>query len=317
MQQQSRGFLKKAVTGRTLYVTSLLVTVAGWLIAFVLSPQDGMGGTLAALLLYIIAGGILVGINRTFMLIRPQLFVQMSVFFILLAVYVPLHRLSVGVPASLCFLAALYSLFMSYRSTYAPAWVFHSFAAIGLCTVFVPRFSWLLPLFWFGASLFHSLNLKGFVASVLGWLLPFWFLAAYAVFTGDARVLLRPLEGILHFEIGGYGGVLSQWPLWVYAALLFAVCSVHCMNVSTEDKVHERYCLLFLVVSGVSSVVLTLLQPGLSHVMLPILLLCTSLLGGKFMTTGSSRSSNVFFIVMTVLLLPLFLYNVVWMPLLS
>lgn len=315
MQQQSRGLLRKVVTGRALYVTSFLVTVAGWLAAFVLSPQDDMDGTLSALSLYLVVGYMLFFINRTFMLIRPQLSVQMSVFFILLAVYVPLHRMSVGVLVSLCFLVALYALFKSYRSAYAPAWVFHSFVVIGLCTVFVPRFSWLVPLFWFGASLFRSMDLKGFVASVLGWMLPFWFLAAYAVFTGDAGVLLHSLEGIWRFDTGNYGLLLSQWPLWVYAILLFVVCSSHCMNVSTEDKMQEHYCLLFLVASGAFSIALTLLQPGMSSITMPVLLLCVSMLGGKFMTTGSSRSANVFFIVMTVLLVPLFLYNMVWMHL--
>ena len=315
MQQQSRGFLRKVVTDRSLPVTSLLVTVAGWLTAFVLSPQDGMGGTLAALLLYLVAGCMLVAVNYTFVLIRPQSFVQMSVFLVLLAVYVPLHRLSVGVTASLCFILALYALFMSYQRTDAPVWVFRAFVVIGLCTVFVPRFSWLVPLFWFGASLFRSMSLKGFVASVLGWLLPFWFLSAYAALAGDAGLLLRPLEGIIVFETGGYGMLLSQWPLWAYATLLFVVCSSHCMTTSSEDKIQERCYLQFLSAAGAFSIVLTLLQPRLSDIMLPILLLCTGMLCGRFMTTGSSRSSNVFFIVMTVLLVPLFLYNMVWMHL--
>lgn len=315
MQQQSRGFLKKVVTGRSLYVTALLVTVAGWFMAFELSPQDDMGGTLTALLLYLVAGCLLVGINRTFLLIRPQLLIQASVFFVLLAVYVPLHSLSTGVTASLCFLLALYALFMSYESSNAPAWVFHSFAAIGLCSVFVPRFSWLVPLFLFGASLFRFMGLKSFLASVLGWLLPFWLLAAYAVLVGDTGLLLRPLKGILSFESGGYDVLLSQWPLWAYATLLFIVCSFYCMTASLDDKIRERCYLQFFSAAGVFAIVLTLLQPGLSGIMLPILLLCTSMLCGRFMVSGNSRASNVFFIVMAVLLVPLFIYNMVWMHL--
>lgn len=309
MRQRSRTFLRRVGASRVSFMVSILIAVACWLLSCVVSPADNALNNVLSFLLYGAAGYLLIALNNTFAIIRLRGSIQTSVFFILMAVCVPLNHMSPGIATLFSFLAATAVLFLSFQRTESAGYLFYSFLVIGLCSLYVPKFTWLVPLFWIGSYLFQSLNLKSFLASLLGWMLPFWFLSAYAGYKGDISLLLQPLDEIITFHHIDYSHLSGCWPMLAYLLFVYMVIAVHCLYTAMEEKIQTRSYLHFFIVAVLFVAAIIFLQPQMVEEMLPLLIMCVSVLAGRFISIASSRASNVFFIVALLLLLPLFAFS--------
>lgn len=263
-----------------------------------------------SLLLYAVAGCLLIGLNNTYALIRMRASVQTAVFYLLVAVCPVLQLVCGSGWLVICFCLAVYFLFSSYQSP-LPGALFHSFLFLGAGSMLFPPLVWLSPLFWLGAWQFQSLTPRSFFASLMGWSLPFWFLLGYAYCYGQMELFVRPFAELVQFR----SWCADDYPLWVLATagylLLLYLCSlVHCIVARCEDKLRTRSYLNFLLYLCFFLFVGMGVQPTWSIHLLALLLVCISILAGHLFVLTSSRFTNALFIVMFVLLFVLWGLNV-------
>ena len=286
----------------------ILISIGCWAVTYVLSgasvwqllPGFALGGLI---------GYLLVEMNNAFALIRVRASAQTSLYFLLVSICPALYSLYRGQVAAACLLLTLIFLFRSYRGERTSACLFHAFVFAGVSSLFVPQLMLLIPFLWIGAYNLRSLNAKSWVASILGWMLPYWFLLSYAYLTNRMELFFSPFKRLASFsQIGGWENA-SQWVTLAYVGMLFIAGAVHAVALGDEDKLSTRSYLRFLVLLGVCGVVLIVLQPALYKQLLPLLWICASIVGGRLFILSRGRIANIFFVCSVIGAFLLFAFN--------
>ena len=262
-----------------------------------------------SLLLCGATGYFLIVLNNMFALIRMRASVQTAIYFLLVTACPMLHQLHMGNVAAAALLASFFFLFKSYQQTQPSGSLFHTFTFLGIGSLFFPLLIYLVPIYWIGSYMFQSLTPKSFFASIVGLLLPYWFLFGYVVWqqqwalfgelttqwlpTGDTLQVLKP------WEIGTL----------IYLALLFVVSAAHCLLASLEDKLRTRAYLQFLILLNVALFAGVCCFPAYGACWIALLLIGVSILAGHLFVLTHSKSSNIFFLCALIGLVVLFVYN--------
>lgn len=313
---RNKRLQKRITEGRFTLPAAILLSVAGWLLSGLLFPVPDCGEEdylLARLisgwgvsthlagacgfLLYAFTGYLLIELNNRFALIRMRASFQTAVYFLLIAVCPAMHRLCAADVAALCFLCSLFFLFAGYQHSRPAGCLFHAFTFIGLGSLFLPQLTLFVPLYWLGARSFQSLSLKSLLGGLLGWSLPYWFLFAHAYYHGEMHLFHAPFAELAHFRPMDFSCLtLSDVLTAGYLFVLFAVSAVHCFVAGYEDKIRTRAFLQHLILFTFCLFLYMALQPSLFFRLLPMLIICTSILAGHLLVLTATRSSNLFFI---------------------
>lgn len=328
-----KRFQNKVATGRFVLPAALLISAVCWTAIAALLPDAGTGGTswplwfkgvenglprgflltLAGFVLHILAAFFLINLNNVFAIIRIRTSIQSFLFLLLDTAFPQLYKGLPGLLAGLCFLPAFHLLFGSYRKENPSGALFNAFAFAGIASLFVPQCVLFVPLFWIGAASFQSLNLKSLLASLLGFILPWWMLLSYTIVTDTTRTFFHRLfRETLLFRPVGYG--FEPWmalPL-AFLFLLFAAGAAHCFLNGYEDKIRTRAYLHFLILFGGCLFAGVSLQPYLLAALCPLLLIVVSMVAGHLFALTGSKLSNAFFIISLTGILVMFVCHV-WM----
>ena len=327
-----RSFQNRVTTGRFTLPVVVVISMACWLAGGLLLPEEslsrqagsalwqatGVGGwplwilLAAGFLLHGVAGWLLIELNNAYAIIRVRASVQTSVYLLLVAACPPLYGLCADSVAVVCCLLALFFLFGSYQKRQSAGFLFKAFLFLGLGSLVVPWLTWLAPLFWAGAYQFRSLQGKSFVASLLGWALPYWFLLGHAYFYGQMELFCRPFREMVDFAPLHFDFRPDEWFALGYLFVLYAVSSGHCLVAGYEDKIRTRSYLHFFMLWCFCLFAFIGLQPDRGVEVLPLLLAGIGVLFGHFFALTSSRASNLFSMAAVVVLCLLFGLNL-WM----
>lgn len=333
MRQQR--FQNKVATGRFILPVALLISAICWTVTVTLFPDTGTGtedsnwplwfkevsdrlpqgifSPLIGFALYVLTTFFLTNLNNIFSIIRIQTSIQSFLFLLLITAFPQLYTELPGLLVGLSFLTAFYQLFGSYRQERSSGAMFNAFAFAGIASLFVPQTLLLTPLLWIGAANFQSFNLKSLLASIIGFILPWWILLSYTVLTGTNQTFFHQLfdETLLYRPIG-YG--FESWmafPLG-FLFLLFVTGSFHYLFNGYDDKIRTRAYLYFLILFGTCLFAYIGLQPYLLTALCPLLLIIVSLLAGHLFALTSNKLSNVFFVISLIGISVMFVYHV-WM----
>lgn len=327
---KSNRFQNQITTGRFTLPVAVLLLLSSWIVSAFLLPEPNIANShplwnalcdfsipvwadsILSFLLYGIIGYLLIELNNTFAIIRMRASVQTAVYFLLITVCPHIQTLYAGDVATVAFLIALFFLFQSYRyqQSNATGALFYAFIFLGISSVVFPPLTLFIPVFWIGAFNFRSLYLKSFLASLIGWSLPYWFLLGHAYMHGQMELFYQPFQELANFQ-----PIQFNFPLWElatigYLFILYVVSSVHCLMSGHEDKIRTRSYLHFLIFLNLCIFIYILLQPSLTIHLLSFLFIGISILAGHFFALTTSRTSNLFFIVMLIGLLSLYGLNI-------
>lgn len=329
---RSKRFQSRITAGRFTLPVAIVLSAICWIVGGILlsgtpvphnpyplwqSLSTGLmpswAGHLLSFLLYALTGYFLIALNNTYAIIRMRASVQTTIYFLLIAVCPALHPLNAGNVASVAFLIALFFLFGGYQHPRPAGPMFYSFLFIALGSLFLPQITLFAPLLWIGAYSFQALTLRSFMASLVGWSLPYWFLLGHAYFHDEMGLFCAPFQELARFEAVSLG----NFPLWevgtlAYLFLLYMVSSVHCVVSAYEDKIRTRSYLRFFIFLSLFIFAYIVLQPAQAIHLLPLLLIGVSILTGHLMALTNSKASNVFFIIALLGLFALFGLNI-WM----
>ena len=309
MPYYKRKRLQARITaGHWTLPVAILIALTGWLAAWLLLPDAAFSP--AGVLLCGFTGYLLVWLNNAFALIRMRASVQTAAYLLLTATCPRLFASWQTEGAALAFLLSLFFLFKSYQQQNPTGDLFHSFLFVGVGSLCLPELTWVVPLLWIGAYRFQSLSVRSFLASLLGWSLPYWLLFGYAYGVDRMELFHEPLRQLV--TIAPFTFRFEPWLLATggYLLVLFIVCATHCIVAGYEDKLRTRSYLNFLVLLCIYLFAWTLLRPEMGAELLAVLLPALSVLAGHFFMLTHGRWSNIFFLLMFALLVPLFIFNV-------
>ncbi len=207
-----------------------------------------------------------------------------------------------GAIVQLCFVASLLTLYQTYQDRQSSGLTFYTFMILSLASLFEVQTLWFLPLYWIFMALYvYSISIKTFLASLLGLILPYWFVASWLLWReeGDLSYFITHFESLWSFT---FPADYSYIPLTHYAVLAFIVIltitgMIHFIRTSYNDKIRIRQIYYTFMFINFFALVVLILQPQTENIMLRAMIITTSPLIGHFVSLTHTRVTNFAFCV--------------------
>ena len=192
---------------------------------------------------------------------------------------------------------AFYIFFFSiYQEGRAVGRIFYAFAILGTMSVIFVQTLYFVPIIW--VLLFTNImagNVRMIVASLLGLILPYWFIAAYGVFSGNALLIVPHFEALLEF------GPLADWQVvsraeiltLCFVALLSITGMIHFRLNNYKDKIRTRMLFEIFSVMNLCLMVFIALQPNLIEPLLTLLIVNTAPMIAHYIALTNTKVTNV------------------------
>ncbi|NDV65692.1 hypothetical protein [Bacteroides sp. 224] len=320
----------KATTGRFTLPVVILITIVCWVVSFFLIsdlPERANTYTFLKIIstesmptwtsqlisytLHLAIGYFLISLNNTFAIIRVRASIQTAIYLLLIAACPAIHRLYSGDAASIAMLLSVYYLFGGYQSPQPAHALFHSFIFLSIGSLAFPKILLFAPILWIGAFNFKALTFRSFLASLIGWSIPYWFFLGHSYFFGEIDNFYRPFIELITFHPIQIE-LLEPWELATlgYCFILFAASAIHIFVSGYKDKIRTRSYLHFLILLDFCVFCFILLQPIHFMDLLSLLMIGVSILIGHMMALTGNKASNIFFIACLICLVTLFGFNV-------
>ena len=253
-------------------------------------------GIWAQLALTAIATLLMVELNNRNSLIR--IYSRMvSCSFLVMTMMTP-HKIESidGCIVSMCFVTFYLALCNAYQDKKATGYVLWAFAAIGVASIVWIQILLFIPVLWvLTATNILAMSLRTFVASILGVIMPYWFLSAYYIYIGDIMPIVDHIATIANFEplfIYKNCSINDFLPLW-FIILLAITGSIHFLRTSYKDKIRTRMIYEMFITMTVATIVLILLQPQHANIATHLLIISTAPLIGHFLALTSTKITNI------------------------
>ncbi|MDD7318185.1 MAG: hypothetical protein SOZ80_09170 [Prevotella sp.] len=217
-----------------------------------------------------------------------------------------------------------YLLFLkSFQNRDASGWVFYAFLCVGVTSVLFIQILFYVPLLWIMLSTkMTALNWRTFFASLLGLLLPYWFLAGYYSYVGNFSQL------VTHFaEIADFGNIADIFCVNIYHILTFALVllcaiigTVHFVRNSVKDKIRTRMIYEMFITINVATMVFIILQPRHFDILIRIAIINTAPLIAHFISLTHTKLTNIVSLTLMAMAMlpPVVTYFLgLWTPLLT
>ena len=197
-----------------------------------------------------------------------------------------------------CFLWTLFLMFLfsSYQNKAASGRVFFAFLFLGMSSLLFVQTLFFLPVLWLVMMTnLMSFSRRTFMASILGILLPYWFIGGYLLFKGDLTFFTE------HFsEIAVFGNVFhfatmsnADYVTLVIMVVFSITGIIHCMRNSNKDKIRTRMFCELIISLNLFATVFILLQPVHFTSILPVLTITTSALISHYIVLTNTRLTNI------------------------
>ena len=222
--------------------------------------------------------------------------------------------------AQLCFILFFLSLFRSYQDKQSPGIMFYTYAILGIASVFYVQILFFVPLLWLlSATKLQAGSLRNWIASVLGLMMPYWFVFGYFVFKRETNALdatINHITEIADFQpIFDYSGITVQQTLNLgFIVLLALIGTVHFLRNSYKDKIRTRMIFESFIIINFFALAFIILQPVNLEFLSGIMIVCTSTLIGHFIALTHTKFTNITFFIIIAAALVLAALNI-WMPL--
>ncbi len=298
-------FQRKIATHRFTLFVALALGVVLWLTDRRMDGQALLGMLPAALAIYLTSE-----LNNTFALLRISSRMIGSVLALLLPMAVTLHPLQPAHAVLVFAVIVLFPLFASYQRPFITLFSFLTFLLLGCAALFVPQFLLLTPVFWVAQLLLRSFSLRGWVASLLGVLLPGWFAFTYYYLTDQTEVFVERCNQVVTLAPSSYEALtLHHWLVAGFAFLLFLVGMIDVNLNSGKDKTRVRNSYMVVTLFGGAGFIGLTIQPQMFNELLPLCLVPTAIVGGHFIALSYGRIQNWLTFLFFVAALAISIYN--------
>lgn len=203
-------------------------------------------------------------------------------------------------------------LLHAYQHARAAGWVFYAFATLSLASIPFVHILYLVPLLWIIlATNIMALSPRTFLASLLGLMVPYWFIGAYAIVFQHLDWLSSHFAALAHpgnvFDLTVIDD--HQALTFIFLMILAALGSVHFLMFSYQDKIRTRMIYEMFITLSVCCLLMMLVFPALFNGFMSLAIVVIAPLIGHFLALTHSRVSNIVFFVIIAVALLLTIYN--------
>lgn len=323
-----KRFQYEIVTGKLAFPVTIFLAIALWIAVSFLMPEaitndsypfgqllrEFIPGNLfekiICFLCYTAICYLLIEFNNAYSIIRVRTSLQTSLYLLMLIAFPFLLNAGRGCCVSLCVILSLYILFRCYQHPKPAGYVFHSMLFVGLSSILFPKILFLFPFFLVGVYNFKALTARTVGASIVGLILPYWFLFGYAFYHNNMEMLYTPFKELVKFQSVVFNTISTSLVVSSGVTIFILIISaIHYGITNYEDKIRVRSYINFLILLSLSIIILGIFQPQYAQVLLQILLPISALFAGHLFALTETRLSNIFFIFFILLLTTVMCYN--------
>ena len=206
-------------------------------------------------------------------------------------------------------------LFSTFREEEATGKYASAFALYGTALLLVPEWSPLLILMLIGGLIMQSMNLRSFMAAIVGLLVPAWILAGVFFLIDKNEMTLDMLSRLWRFDAIRYSNLnITQWVCLLPAVVGGIPAILRYPVLSFELRTNSRARYLFLLVFYFGTLVYLALQPTRFESLAPLLLVTAA----SFFDIHTERQHNgpmlFILLILFTLLIAACLTLPIWMP---
>lgn len=281
----------------------LVVCVAGGLVS------DGLW---LQFLLLLVSTMMMAELNNTYSLIRIFSRMVSCSFLVLTTMSLFLFRdLEVDV-VQLSGIAFLLLILRAYQNPGATGWVFYAFCALGVGSIEFAQMLLFVPVLWILMAVYvQCFSARTLIASILGIAMPYWFVAAWALYTGSLDFFATHFLSIFQFQTAFDFTIISFHQLLTisFVFILAVIGAAHFITFSYQDRIRIRMYYEMFMVLDVCCFVFAIVQPRHFNYLLGMAIVLTSPLIGHYLALSHSRLSNITSMMLAAAALALTLFN--------
>lgn len=285
-----------------------IYTVAVWMTGGLAEHDRYMQLAIVAISTYL-----MVTLNNRNALIRIYSRMVSCSFLALNTMLIFLYTSLQGCITQLCFIMFLLFMFMAYQDKKAPGLAYYAFLCLGIASTQFIQIVFYVPVIWIlMASNLMAMSSRMFIASLLGLITPYWFIAVYCAYTQEMDMLTAHITGITEFQKPlMFNGLSTEMTVSLAYIIILAVTGiVHYMRNSYMDKIRTRMIYEFVVSITVSTILFVLLQPQHIYALTGILTTCTSILIAHYIALTRTRLTNISFLIIIIITLVITFINI-------
>lgn len=212
------------------------------------------------------------------------------------------------------FIAFLLFQLRSYQDPNATGRTFYAFCALGIASVVFPQILLFLPALWIVmATYIQNFSPRTFLSSIIGVVAPYWFVAAWLIYTGKYTWLGTHFISILQFGTPFYLVDVKpqEWLTFAFVLLCALIGSIHFLMYSYQDRIRIRLIYeMFIVLDGLT-MFFALIQPQHFDCLLGMAIVLTAPIIGHWLALTSSRLSNIVSMLLAAAAFALTIYNMI------
>jgi len=313
------------IAGLLLYVLGCTARMLGWIEGPVQAATiDVFGNSFTIPLLYqLVAGALLViadllllyHIANEYALFSIRTYLHLGLFLVFM---VGASFTTVFTAGNICLTLTLLLMIIiltTYQQPYATSEYVLAFMLFALCTMLVPKWTYLFPILLISCRKMGSLNLRTFLAALLGFIAPYWIAAGTLFLVDEIGLFLIPFDELIHLTPINYSSI----PFEVLEAVLFVTlltipALLYYPTTSSRMKERTRATYSVLIFFFLGALLLAYLQPQQAGTLFPLLAAMGCLLVTQMLVSLCNRHGITYQIVVVILLL-LYLTRPLWMPL--
>ena len=209
---------------------------------------------------------------------------------------------------------AFYLFFFSlYQDGKAVGRIFYAFAMVGIMSVVWVQALYFVPIIW--VLLFTNImagNVRMIIASLLGLIFPYWFIAAYGLLSGDVTLIISHFEALFEFEpLSNWQEVsVSEIVTVGFVIFLSIIGMIHFRLNNYKDKIRTRMLFEIFSVMNLCLIVFIALQPNMIEPLLTLLIVNTAPMIAHYIALTNTKITNGSFYIIILITLGLTIGNV-------
>lgn len=287
-------------------VYATLVWMAGGLLA---------GGLYIQFALFAASTFMMVTLNNQNSLIRIYSRMVSCTFLVLTTMAAFLFGKHEPFAVQLCFTFFYAAFFSCYQDKHSQGKIFYAFSLLGIASTFFIQILFFVPFLWvIMAGKMMVFRHKTFWASVLGLVMPYWFLAGYHILTGSTDVLAQHITGITYLYRPTPDMLPDKARLITFAFILIIALTgmIHYLRNSYGDKIRTRIIYEIFMIINTITIVFIIAQPQHFDMLLPLMIVNTAPVTAHFIALTGTRITNIAFYIIGISVLIITAYNI-WM----
>ncbi|MBP5257956.1 MAG: hypothetical protein J6Z41_04350 [Prevotella sp.] len=219
--------------------------------------------------------------------------------FLLLTTMAMIRYTSVrGCTLQMCLIAFYMCIFRTYQNRKSSGWMYYAFLCLSMASLVFVKVLYLVPVVWLLCTLkFYSLNVKTFVASLLGLFTPYWFILPWLIMREEFYRISTHFSPLWQFSPLCDISRLSMRELITFALILILALTgtIHYVRTGYNDKIRTRMLYSFFITICWATIIFLVLQPLHYNELIPMIIVSVSPLIAHFLALTHTWFTNLAF----------------------